>query len=197
MTTLKPKDFIKAVLIDELGTMINGHPYISFIIMGIGIEFLGKCLATTRGDWNEGGHSGPDFEHAIKNIPSLNKYESYLTTHKLYGSFRCGLAHAISPKVQVTLSSKGELGHLIEQGGRINLKVEEFYEDFKQACEYTINMSFASGDKMNLDFLQVPGTGFNSGTNILTGQTSSYSPFAGATTQQGPTGATTHIEFNS
>jgi hypothetical protein len=164
--------------------------------MGIGIEFLGKCLATTRSDWNEGGHSGPDFEYAIKNIPSLSRYVSYLQSHKLYGSFRCGLAHAISPKVQVTLSSKGELGHLIEHGGRINLKVEDFYDDFRQACEYIINMNFAPGDKMNLDFLQVPGTSFNSGTNIPTGQTSSLSPFSGSTTQQGASGTSTHIEFN-
>lgn len=173
MTTLKSKDFIKSVLIDELGGMINGHPYISFVIMGIGIEFLGKCLATTRNEWNEGGHSETDFENAIKNFPSLKKYESYLKSHKLYSSFRCGLVHAISPKVQVTLSSKGELGHLIEQGGRINLKVEEFYDDFKQACEYVINMKFAPGDKMNSDFLQVPGKAFNSGTMIQTGMTSS------------------------
>lgn len=197
MTTLKPKHFIKSVLIDELATMIAGHPYLSFVIMGIGIEFLGKCLATARTDWNEGGHSQTDFGNAIKSIPSLKKYESYLQTHKLYSSFRCGLAHTISPKVQVTLSSKGELGHLqIEQGGRINLKVEEFYNDFKQACEYIINMNFAPGDKMNLGFLQVPGASFNSGTDIPTGQTSSYSPFSGATTQQGASGTPTHIEFN-
>jgi hypothetical protein len=47
MTTLKLKDFIKSVLIDELGAMIDQHPYISFIMMGIGIEFLGKCINTT------------------------------------------------------------------------------------------------------------------------------------------------------
>jgi hypothetical protein len=164
--------------------MINGHPYISFIIMGIGIEFFGKCLATTRVDWNEGAHSGPDFEYAIRNIPSLSRYISYLQTHKLYHSFRCGLVHAISPKVQVTLSSKGELGHLIEQGGRINLKVEDFYDDFRQACEYIIGMNFTPGDKMNLDFLQVPGTSFNS------------EAFSGSTTQQGASGTTTHVQFN-
>jgi len=196
MTTLKPKDFIKSVLVDELGTMIIPHPYFAFVFMGIGIEFLGKCLATTRSDWNEAGHSGPDFKHAIKTIPSLKKYELYLTSHDLYNSFRCGLAHAISPKLPVTLSSKGELGHMIEHGGRLNLKVEDFYNDFKSACEYIINMNFATGDKMNADFLQVPGTSFNSGTDISTGLTSSYSP-ATASTSNPPaaSGTSTHITF--
>jgi hypothetical protein len=187
MTTLKPKDFIKSVLIDELGTMVNGHPYISFIIMGIGIEFLGKCLATTRNDWNESGHSGADFTNAIKTIPSLKKYESYLQTHKLCDSFRNGLAHAISPKHPITLSSKGELGHLVEQSGRLNLRVEDFYNDFRLACEHIINMSFASGDKMNVNFLQVPETTFNSGTGFSSGSTS----------QQGASGTSAHLEFES
>lgn len=197
MTKLKPKDFIKSVLIDELGIMINNHPYISFITMGIGIEFLGKCLATKRNDWNESGHSRTDFENAIKTIPSLQKYEPYLKTHDLYSSFRCGLAHAISPKLQISLSSKGELGHLIKHsGGQLNLKVEDFYNDFKQACDHIINMTFPPKDKMSGDFLQVPGSAFNSGTEVETGVTSSYAPSTGSTINPpAATGTTTHVEF--
>ena len=98
MTTLKPRDFIKSVLIAEVGSMIENHPYISFILMGIGIEFLGKCIDTGLNDWNVSGRSRKDFENAIKTIPSLQKYQKYLTSYDLYGSFRCGLAHAVSPK---------------------------------------------------------------------------------------------------
>ena len=169
MTTLKPKDFIKAVLIDELGTMIEEHPYISFIMMGIGIEFLEKCIDSTLTDWNKSGRSGDDFDDAIKHIPSLQKYEHYLTTYDLYGSFRCGLAHAIAPKIKITLSSKDQMGHLVEAGGRLNLKAEDFYNDFKLACEHVINKTYPTGDKMNSDYLEVPGTSFNPGTCILTG----------------------------
>ncbi len=176
MATLKPKDFIKSVLISEFGSMIDEHPYISFIVMGIGIEFLGKCINSTLSDWNVSGRSKKDFENAIKTIPSLQKYESILTTHDLYGSFRCGLAHAVSPKIKITLSSKNEKGHMVEESGRLNLKVENFYGDFKSACEYVINNSYPSNDKMNGDFLEVPGTGFNSGTNIETGVTQSLDP---------------------
>ena len=172
---MQPKDFIKSVLIDELGSMISGHPYISFIVMGIGIEFLGKCLATEHSDWNEAGHSKRDFENAIESIPSLKRYSSFLVSYNLYSSFRCGLAHAISPKQSITLSSKEELTHLTERDSKLNLKVEDFFIDFKDACEYVIEMSFLPGDKMNAGFLQVPSDNFHLGTVILTGMTSGYS----------------------
>jgi hypothetical protein len=168
MATLKPKEFIKSVLIDELGAMIELHPYMSFIIMGIGIEFLGKCIDINLKDWNVSGRSGPDFNNAIRSIPSLLKYDSYLISHDLYGSFRCGLAHAVAPKYNITLSSKDQMGHLKEENGRVNLKVENFYNDFKLACEYVMNIEYPTGDKMNTDFIEVPGNAFNSSTNIPT-----------------------------
>jgi hypothetical protein len=176
MTRLKPNDFIQTVLINEIGELVDSHPYISFILMGIGIEFMGKCIDSSLTDWNVSGRSKFDFENAIKTIPSLQKYEPYLTSHQMYSSFRCGLAHAVSPKVQITLSSKQEMGHLLQNNGRLNLKVEDFYQDFKDACNYVMTQPYPVGDKMNADFLEVPGTTFNSGTTISTGITSSLQP---------------------
>ena len=196
MAKLKPKDFIKSVLIDELAAMIELHPYISFIIMGIGIEFLGKCINNTLKDWNDPGRSETDFKNAIRSIPSLQKYMPYLTTYDLYGSFRCGLAHTAAPKYSITLSSKDQLGHLKEANGRLNLKVEDFYNDFKFACEHVINIPFPAGDKMNHDFLQVPGSSFKSGTNNVTEITSNFDPFSGTTSNSSAASATTaHNEF--
>jgi hypothetical protein len=165
MTRLKPNDFIRTVLINEIGELVDSHPYLSFILMGIGIEFMGKCIDIRLTDWNESGRSKLDFESAIKTIPSLKKYEPYLISHQMYSSFRCGLAHAVAPKTQITLSSKEEMGHLIDNNGRLNLKVEDFYQDFKDACNYILTQSYPIGNKMNADFLEVPGAIFNSGTN--------------------------------
>lgn len=173
MTQLTPKDFIKTVFVNEIGSLISGHPYISFMVMGIGIEFLGKCIDSQLLTWNVPKRSKGDFEAAIKTISSLKKYEPFLTSYDLYSSFRCGLAHAASPKYQITLSSKDETAHLRENSNRLNLKVEDFYADFKDACEYVISYTFPPNDKMNKSFLEVPGTGFNSGTAIPTGYTSS------------------------
>lgn len=194
MATLKPKDFIKAVLIDELGSMIETHPYISFIMMGIGIEFLGKCIDSTLNDWNATGRSQRDFENAIKLIPNLQRYESSLTTYDLYGSFRCGLAHAVAPKIKITLSSKDQMGHLVEAGGRLNLKAEDFYNDFKLACEYVVNKIYPTGDKMNSDYLEVPGNSFNPGTSILTGTSiNTGSTTVNNTTSSAASGASTNV----
>jgi len=176
MTIIKPKEFIQTVLINEIGELTDSHPYISFILMGIGIEFMGKCVDTSLTDWNVSGRSNQDFENAIKAIPSLKKYEPYLSSHQMYSSFRCGLAHAVSPKLQITLSSKQEMAHLVERNGRLNLKVEDFYNDFKDACNYVISQNYPIRDKMNADFLEVPGLAFNSGTTINSGITSSLQP---------------------
>jgi len=177
MGKVNPKEFIQSVLIDEIGELISGHPYISFILMGIGIEFLGKCIDSDMKDWNSTQPgSKKTFENAIKLIPNFQKYKSYLDSHDMYNSFRCGLAHALSPKVKITLSSKSEMSHLNKHNDKINLKVEEFYDDFKKACEYVINKSFPIGDKMNENFLIVPGHEFNSGTDIEFGYTSSFQP---------------------
>ena len=121
MTRIKPKEFIQTVLINEIGELTDSHPYISFILMGIGIEFIGKCVDTSLTDWNVSGRSKQDFENAIKAIPSLKKYEPYLASHQMYSSFRCGLAHAVSPKLQITLSSKQEMAHLVESNGRLSI----------------------------------------------------------------------------
>lgn len=114
-----------------------------------------------------------DFESAISTIPNFKRYEQYLSSHQMYSSFRCGLAHAVSPKFSITLSSKEEMPHLVENNGRLNFKVEDFYQDFKDACMYVIGKTYPNGNKMNANFLEVPGSDFNSGTYIATGYTAS------------------------
>ena len=78
MATLKPKEFIKAVLIDELGILTETNPYISFIMMGIGIEFLGKCINSTLNGWNIKNRSKEDFEKATTDIPKFTKVHTLL-----------------------------------------------------------------------------------------------------------------------
>jgi len=181
MAILKTNDFIKSLLIDELGTLIDEHPYVSFIVMGIGIEFLGKCIDSNLNNWNKKllkgknivGGSKYYFENAIRFFPSLKKYEPYLTSHKLYDSFRCGIAHTVLPKYRITLSSKGEMDHLVISNGRLNLKVENFFEDFKTACEFVMNKDFPTNNKMNRDFMEVPDPSTTSSMDLSKiGQTS-------------------------
>jgi hypothetical protein len=162
--------------------MIDPHPYLSFIVMATGIEFLGKCIKTDLDEWNPRGiRSSTSFEDAVKNIPSLQRYAPLLTSHNLFDSLRCGLAHSIAPKIKITLSSKKELAHMVGINGRTNLKVEDFYNDFKSACEYVIDTDFPTNNKMNQDFLIVPDSQ-TSGTDAASG-TPVYIKFSGTTEQ--------------
>jgi hypothetical protein len=53
------------------------------------------------------------------------------------------------------------LAHFLEQGIAINLNCEDFYEDFKTACEEVISMTIFNSNKMNLPLLYVPSTELN------------------------------------
>ena len=154
-----PKQFINQVFVNELGIIKDSNPYISFAIMAIGIEFLGKCLDMERQDWNASGKSQFHFELAVNNLNSLKVYRQYLSSHKLWDSLRNGFAHSFVPKRTLSLSSKNEAPHLYISinGLTLNLKCEEFYEDFKKACLEVINQKFDDpNDKMNKDLLSVP-----------------------------------------
>jgi hypothetical protein len=155
---LKPREFINLVFITELSDIVEHHPYIAFMLMGAGLEFLGKCISGKDSHWHVVGKSRRDFEKSVRQLAALKKYKPYLskTSYDLYGSLRCGLIHSGKPKYKITLSSKNEMAHLIEHNGRLNLRCEDFYSDFKQACEEVISRTYPAGDKMNSGFIHIP-----------------------------------------
>lgn len=174
MNEIYPKEFIKQVFIKEVGELIDDHPYISFMVMGAGLEFLGKAIDSNLADW-ETGKSRKTFDHAVKTLNALSTYRPYLakTSSDLYGSLRCGLLHGAKPKKKITLSSKNEKGHLTTGQNNLNLRCEEFYAHFKAACEEVISMNFPSGDKMKKPYLAIPGDKMNIDTNLDTAITQS------------------------
>jgi len=163
---MTPKQFIQHVLINEVGQIHSQHPYISFATMAIGIEFLGKCLNTYE-DWNYYASGVPkqDFERAINQLNSFSRYRTYLSSHNLWDALRNGFSHSFVPKNTLSLSSNGEMGHLIEHGNKVNLKCEDFYSDFKSACEEVLAMISFQSNKMNLPLLQVPIVNPNNNIN--------------------------------
>lgn len=163
MKTITPKEFIQQVLINEVGVIHEKFPYISFATMAIGIEFLGKCLSSEE-NWNKPNQSKIDFEFAINNLNSFEKYRDFLTEYELWTSLRNGFLHSFVPKNKLTLSSNGEMEHLKEHNGKLNLKCEDLYLDFKSACEEVLQMTTFSSNKMTRPLLFVPDTTID--TNI-------------------------------
>jgi hypothetical protein len=156
MSTISPKQFIKTVLISEIGEIHLNHPYISFATMAIGIEFLGKCLNNLE-DWNAPGRSKVDFELAVNSLEALTPYRPYLTSHNLWDSLRNGFLHSFVPKNTITLSSKDEADHFQQISPTIiNLKCENFYEDFKNACQEVHSMTTFPSLKMDQPLLHIP-----------------------------------------
>lgn len=155
---MMPKEFIEQVLIREIGELHEDHPYIAFAIMAIGIEFLGKCL-NEFDDWNESRRSRKDFELAIDELDSFKNYRPLLSSHNLWDSLRNGFAHSFVPKKTLSLSSKDEAMHFSTiYHNKINLKCEDFYNDFRNACEEVINMVAFQNNKMNKSLLEIPSS---------------------------------------
>jgi len=148
------KQFIQNVLITELSAVVKISPWLGFISISSGIEFLGKCIDNTNpNDWNAKSVSSANFNDAIKNLNSFSKYRPLLTrpNFNLYSGFRCGLVHACAPNDCISLShGSDELGNLVEQSGIINFNADELCLDFKSACEEVINMNFPEPNKMNV-----------------------------------------------
>lgn len=148
-----PKHFIQQVLMNELAEVVKTSPWLGFICISSGIEFLGKCIDTDNStDWNAERVSRKNFKNAIQKLNALGKYRPLLSrpNFDLYSEFRCGLVHACAPGNNVSLShGTEEKPTIIGQTGEINFNADELYDDFKSACEEVINMNFAQPNKMN------------------------------------------------
>jgi len=154
---MSPKKFIKQTLIKEIGVIVEeGHDYIGFILIAIGIEFLGKCNDCKLKTW----HSSKS-DHFIKGIKLMPKnYHCY--GKKLKNLLRNGMAHSFAPKPKLGLpklglsSKKWGLSNLEEKDGQLILVIEDFYNDFKKACKKVLEEEYPKEDKMNKNFLDIP-----------------------------------------
>lgn len=130
------KDFIRMNLYPAIEMLKNnGHPYFAFTLIAAGIEFLGACMddKKTKEGFFEPSRSKKRFNDAISKLYSLQKYD--YPNNKLYTELRCGMCHVLFPKTTLKLSSGyGKCDENI-------LYIENFYCDFKSACEELLNSS--------------------------------------------------------
>ena len=125
------KDFINKYFIEEIGSLVEEHPFMCFALMAIGVQFLGKCLNNNPWDDWKIKSPGDTFRDATKTYATLNKYD---VIPDLYHSLRCGLAHRLMVKGQIVLSP--DQNNLT--GPDYTIGCKEFYNDFKQACQDAI-----------------------------------------------------------
>ena len=163
---LYPKNFINQVLINEMQDIVIKHPYLAFLLICSGIEFLGKCIDKNNQHWDWDSKyqkANPPFDNAIKEL-FPKKYSLLLKKYSLRDQLRNGMIHILAPKSKIGLTQlkhdkNGEIimkNHPFEQNGRLLLVIEYFYIDFVDACKKVLRMKFDSNDKMNKPFLSIP-----------------------------------------
>lgn len=93
MTT---ENFINKVLIEEIGDIVKCHPYLAALLIGCGIEFLGKCLDDSQEsfDYKDEKACKALFEKAMTEAPTLQKY----SWKDMYYQIRCGMVHEMRPE---------------------------------------------------------------------------------------------------
>lgn len=154
---LSAKDFIQKVFVEETGRLVAvGFYHFAFVIMAQGLETLGSFLDSKPLKARE--QSKLRFSHAINRLMPV-KYTKLNNNHALYDQLRASLAHTFTASRQTYLTSKSNTDygkkHLHEIDGKLILVVEDFYTDFKKACERLLDgmdKGIISGKKIHSDF---------------------------------------------
>ncbi len=133
---LSSKEFIQKVFIEEISKMIdNGSYHFAFVIMVQALETLGSFLDTKPLKARD--QSKLRFSHAINRLMPF-KYAKLNDNHLLYDQLRASLAHTFTSSRHIFLTSRSneKMGnkHLEKINDRLVLVAEDFYDDFKKAC---------------------------------------------------------------
>lgn len=143
--------FIKYVYVEEIADIKDKHPYIAYMVMGAGIEFLGKVLEQPhRNDLFEKGHSKADFEKAISELSGLKRYKGI---KNLYEQLRCALLHSSLPGVDIKLGNNKATENISTIPYVLN--IDNFYNAFKDVCEDVVKQVDAGTVPITEEFLYV------------------------------------------
>lgn len=153
-------DFVYKYFIEEIGSLVEEHPFVAFTLMSIGIESLGKCLNANK--WNDRKEKSVDtFNDAIKSYATLTKYA---IIPDLYHNLRCGLAHRLMVQGHIILGpDKNNL-----TGSEYIIGCMEFYADFRQACLDAINNKSKMVKKNLSDEYDIEKGGHSGSTQVTT-----------------------------
>ncbi len=145
LKSIRLTDQINQVILDDYSRVMQlpGNPISKFILITVGIEFLGACLdkqhikSTARGEKR--------FNSAITKLFSA-RYHHFVkdgSVPNLYTDFRCPVIHQFTTEKTVFLCSREDAGiyrHLTyNQDGSLTLIAEDFYEDLANAARAMID----------------------------------------------------------
>ncbi|MBK7182139.1 MAG: hypothetical protein IPI30_10790 [Saprospiraceae bacterium] len=157
---------IEKVLIQEIRSIVYDHKgpaYVKFVLLAVGIEFLGACVDESPFDKK---NSEKRFNSALmklfKNI--YHKYAKKNSNVYFYEQFRCSFVHQFKPGPDIVITHREEskregTTHLMNiSNGQLVIVLEDFYDDFENACKKFIrysNEGKITNKKPEMDFLSL------------------------------------------
>lgn len=120
--------FVKNVIIGEIGPLAKNSPYLSFVLMASGFSAIGQLLPNNKGVF--------DFKNAFLKLDSLKKYRPFLNKYELYFKFYIPMVRDFKPsgKILLTSGSKNSRKHLtVNKDGFLILHSERMFKDLKAA----------------------------------------------------------------
>lgn len=139
---LTVSEFIAEELDLKIGKLINEYPFLSFSLICMGIEFLGKCMDDEHTfECKDKGISKTQFNNCLKKY--MVRYVEFIgkKNFDLYSNLRCGFAHKFRHGKKFSLAPITSTDkHLsILSDGKMVIRIDEFYNDFSSACKSVIN----------------------------------------------------------
>lgn len=136
-------DFIKSVFLQEMGDLVayEEAPYIKFLILIQGIEFLGACQDEKPFDSEQKGLSRIRFNNGMSLFGK--KYMGFIGEKaeiNFYKDFRCPMIHQFKHnQKKITLATRYGVNdqdvHLTKnENGQLFIVLEDFYNDIEQAA---------------------------------------------------------------
>ncbi|GAB3233884.1 hypothetical protein J0A67_20725 [Algoriphagus aestuariicola] len=136
-------DFIRSVFLSEMCELVSYKeaPYIKFLILIQGIEFLGACQDSKPFDSEERGLSKKRFRQGMLLLGK--KYQGFLDDESeisFYRDFRCPMIHQFKHnQSKITLATRDgvndqELHLKKNEKGQMYIVLEDFYADIEQAA---------------------------------------------------------------
>ena len=133
---ISSKEFIQKVFINDVEKLVeSGLHHFAFVVMAQGLEVLGSFL--DQKPLKAKDQSKLRFSHAINRLMP-REYARLNDNHRLYDQLRASLAHTFTSGRYVFLTSKSNPdygnNHLQTVNDKLILVAENFYFDFKKAC---------------------------------------------------------------
>lgn len=155
--TYTAKDFIQKVWINEMKDVVNKHAFLSFALIPIGIEFLGKCRLEELDHWDLNTQEMHKYKPFDKGLELMIEVDGRYKGLDLKNQLRNGFAHTLLPKSKISLSEvkAGDIHFAKDKKDRTILVIEILYRDFVIACKKILTTNFDKDNKINKPFLSI------------------------------------------